>query len=178
MLAVYRLEKLNYELTKLCAALEQAEIPFIPLKGSVLRQYYPEPWMRTSCDIDVFVHEENLKRTISYLTEHLGYSYESQSSHDVSLFSKNRNHIELHYDIWGDNVIDSVEPVLKKMWDVAPKNDNRQYQYKLPEKVVKIDCICFDRFLMRLLSIFENFDQNNFIHKSLRDVVRSLHLTI
>ena len=49
--AVYRCEKLKYELTKLCETLEQAEIPFIPLKGSVLRQYYPEPWMRTSCDI-------------------------------------------------------------------------------------------------------------------------------
>ena len=69
LIAVYRLEKLNYELTKLCAALEQAEIPFIPLKESVLRQYYPEPWMRTSCDIDVLVHKENLKRTISFLTE-------------------------------------------------------------------------------------------------------------
>ncbi len=135
LIAVYRLEKLNYGLTKLCGALEQAEVPFIPLKGSVLRQYYPEPWMRTSCDIDVLVHAENLKRTISYLTELLGYSYESQSSHDVSLFSKNRNHIELHYDILGDNVIDSVEPVLKKMWDVAQKNDNRQYQYKLPDEM-------------------------------------------
>ena len=27
-----------------------------------------------------------------------------------------------------------------------------------PEKVVKIDAICFDRFLMRFLSIFEKFD--------------------
>ena len=135
MLAVYRLEKLNYELTKLCGALEQAEIPFIPLKGSVLRQYYPEPWMRTSCDIDVLVHEENLKRTISYLTEHLGYSYESQSSHDVSLFSKNGNRIELHYDILGDNVIDSVETVLKTIWDVVEKSDNKRYQYKLPDEM-------------------------------------------
>lgn len=39
MLAVYRYEKFSYGLTKLCGALEQAEIPFIPLKGSVLRQY-------------------------------------------------------------------------------------------------------------------------------------------
>ena len=27
-----------------------------------------------------------------------------------------------------------------------------------PEKAVKIDTICFDRFLMRFLSIFEKFD--------------------
>lgn len=48
MLAIYRYEKINYELNRLRSALNEAQIPFIPLKGSVLRQYYPEPWMRTS----------------------------------------------------------------------------------------------------------------------------------
>lgn len=135
LIAVYRLEKLNYELTKLCETLEQAEIPFIPLKGSVLRRYYPEPWMRISCDIDVLVHAEDLQRTVSYLADNLGYRCESQNSHDISMFTQGGVHIEVHYDILGDNVIDSVEPVLKKMWDVAQKNDNRQYQYKLPDEM-------------------------------------------
>ena len=31
-----------------CAVLEEAKIPYIPLKGTVLRDYYPEAWMRTS----------------------------------------------------------------------------------------------------------------------------------
>ena len=48
MIAIYRYEKINYELNHLRSALNEAQIPFIPLKGSVLRQYYPEPWMRTS----------------------------------------------------------------------------------------------------------------------------------
>ena len=48
MIAIYRYEKINYELNRLRSALNEARIPFIPLKGSVLRQYYPEPWMRTS----------------------------------------------------------------------------------------------------------------------------------
>ena len=45
MLAVYRYEKINYELGRLRKVLNEAKIPFIPLKGSVLRKYYPEPWM-------------------------------------------------------------------------------------------------------------------------------------
>ena len=48
MIAIYRYEKINYELNRWRSALNEAQIPFIPLKGSVLRQYYPEPWMRTS----------------------------------------------------------------------------------------------------------------------------------
>ena len=88
LIAVYRLEKLNYELTKLCAALEQAEVQFIPLKGAVLRKYYPEPWMRTNCDIDVLVHEGDLQRVV------FGYRRESQNSHDISMFTQGGVHIE------------------------------------------------------------------------------------
>ena len=51
MTAVYRYEKIQYELTRLKDVLNEAKIPFIPLKGSVIRKFYPEPWLRTSCDI-------------------------------------------------------------------------------------------------------------------------------
>ena len=51
--AIYRHAQLSYEYVAVCDALETAQIPFIPLKGSVLRKWYPEPWMRTSCDIDI-----------------------------------------------------------------------------------------------------------------------------
>lgn len=40
--AVYRYEKINYELVNLRSVLNGAGIDFIPLKGSVIRKYYPE----------------------------------------------------------------------------------------------------------------------------------------
>ena len=97
--AVYRHEQMNYELTRLCGELEKAEIPFIPLKGSVLCRYYPEPWMRTSCDIDILVHGEDLERAVSALEEHLAYRREGKSPHDVSMFTRDGRHTELHYSL-------------------------------------------------------------------------------
>ena len=135
LLAFYRYEKINFELGRLLRTLDEAQVPFVPLKGAVLQQYYPEPWMRTSCDIDVLVHEEDLQRAVFYLTDNHGYSYTSQSSHDVSIFSQNGTHIELHYDILGDNTIDSSETVLKKIWDVAVRSDNGKYQHELPDEM-------------------------------------------
>ena len=135
LLAFYRYEKINFELGRLRRTLDEAQVPFVPLKGAVLQQYYPEPWMRTSCDIDVLVHEEDLQWAVFYLTDNHGYSYTSQSSHDVSIFSQNGNHIELHYDILGDNTIDSSETVLKKIWDVAVRSDNGKYQHELPDEM-------------------------------------------
>ena len=133
--AVYWCEKLKYELTKLCAALEQSEIPFIPLKGSVLRQYYPEPWMRTSCDIDVLVHEEDLQRVVSYLSDNLGYRRESQNSHDISMFTQGGVHIEVHYKLVENSSVNSAETVLKRIWSVAVKRDGCNYQYEMPDEM-------------------------------------------
>ena len=100
MLAVYRYEKINYELGRLREAMNEAKIPFIPLKGSVIRQYYPKPWMRTSCDIDILVHESDLERAVAILVDKLAYKRESKGSHDISLFSDYGVHLELHYMKW------------------------------------------------------------------------------
>lgn len=45
----------NDALQKIGVALDEAQIHYIPLKGAVLRQLYPAPELRTSCDIDVLV---------------------------------------------------------------------------------------------------------------------------
>ncbi len=99
MIAVYRYEKMNYELGRLRIALNEAQILFIPLKGSVLRQYYPEPWMRTSCDIDILVHDEQVDETAQVIVRKLGYNYEKKNYHDISLMSDSRVHLELHHSI-------------------------------------------------------------------------------
>ena len=69
MMAVYRYEKINYELKRVSDVLENHGIAFLPLKGSVLRKYYPEPWMRTSCDIDILIHPEDAETAIQVLCE-------------------------------------------------------------------------------------------------------------
>ena len=61
MQAVYRYVQLNFEYEQACAVLEKAKIPFMPLKGSVLRDSYPEAWMRTSSDMDILVKPEKLE---------------------------------------------------------------------------------------------------------------------
>lgn len=118
MLAIYRYQKLNYELEQICQTLENAKIPFIPLKGSVIRQYYPEPWMRTSCDIDVLVHEEDLDRAVS-LFEEKGYKIDPKSSHDVSLYSSGGIHIELHYETVEEGCAAEANTILSNIWENA-----------------------------------------------------------
>ncbi len=131
--AVFRYEKLNYELKRLSDALEQAQIPFIPLKGSVLRQYYPEPWMRTSCDIDVLVHREDLDSAIDALVQNLQYTKKGSGSHDVSLFSPSGVHIELHFDLAEEGYADQAVPMLRDVWDNVTLTQNCKYRLEMTD---------------------------------------------
>ena len=122
MLAVYRYEKINYEFGRLRKVLNEAKIPFIPLKGSVLRKYYPEPWMRTSCDIDVLVHEEAVDQAAQTIVEKLGYTYEKKQYHDISLVSDGGVHLELHHTIKEHKA--NIDALLSECWDYAAPSDD------------------------------------------------------
>lgn len=132
MTAVYRHETQAFALGEISSALEGANVPFIPLKGSVLRGYYPEPWMRTSCDIDILVKEEDLPAATAAITEGLGYECQYTGSHDVSISAPGGQHIELHYTLMGDTCIKTANSVLNDVWQIAKKCENGEYRYEMP----------------------------------------------
>ena len=97
--ALYRYEGQAFEFSRVCELLAKAEIPFIALKGSVLRKYYPHPWMRTSCDIDILVRKEDHTRAKEVIVKELSYEERETSMHDVTLFSQGGVCRELHFDL-------------------------------------------------------------------------------
>ena len=133
--AVYRYEKINYEYNRICDAFESAKILFLPLKGSVLRQYYPECWMRTSCDIDILIHENDLEYAKNYLVNDYGYTCGMQSSHDISFFSANRTHIELHYDLVEDGRANASYSILQNVWKSSVLTESKAYQYDMTDEM-------------------------------------------
>lgn len=125
--AVYRYEKINYELGSLRSVLNGAGIDFIPLKGSVIRKYYPEPWMRTSCDIDILVHESEVEAAARLIVEKLGYTYEKRNYHDISLMSEGGVHLELHYSIKENT--ENLDALLAECWSYAEVADGHEYRF-------------------------------------------------
>ncbi len=127
--ALYRYEQMNYVYCEICSALEKESIPYMPLKGSILRSYYPEPWMRTSCDIDVLVHKEDLQMAVSYLTKNLNYEERELSPHDVSLYTSAGIHIELHFDLVEDGRANNAVEILRTAWDYAVLRKEGSFLY-------------------------------------------------
>ena len=133
MAAFARYMQQNYAFEQTCAALEDAKIPFIPLKGSVLRAYYPEPWLRTSCDMDILVREEDLDVATRVLTEKLSCTYEGKTSHDVGLLIPGGVHLELHYSTIEDYVSQSAQQILTDVWNAAKPAPGKRYHMVMPD---------------------------------------------
>lgn len=134
--AVFRYERTRCDYEKLCEVLERAQIPFLPLKGSVIRKYYPEAWMRTSCDIDVLVHEEDAEKAKSILIEECGYTDHGKGLHDISLFTPANTHIELHFHLAEEGSINAfAEKVLSTAWDTVTLREGSEFWYEMPDEM-------------------------------------------
>lgn len=126
-LALFRYETQNAELDAIKEVFEKNDIDFIPLKGAVIRNYYPEPWLRQSCDIDILVKETDVLRAINTLEKELGYNTKSKNYHDYTLFSESGVHLELHFNIKENT--DKLDEILKNAWNYARQKDEKSNEY-------------------------------------------------
>ena len=126
ILSVYRYEQMQYAFTQICGVLTQADINYLPLKGAVLRPYYPKMSMRTSCDIDVLVRQRDFESAIEALCC-AGFRLERRSFRDVSLFSPNNINLELHVSLLEN--MDGLDAVLKDAWEFAQVADGHRYAF-------------------------------------------------
>lgn len=116
-------ERMDQELSKTCDLLEKAQIAYMPLKGAVMRGLYPEPWLRTSGDIDILVKDAD--RAAEILVEH-GYRYREKGSHDITVISPLGILIELHFQLIETDP--QVNALLERVWDYArPRQGSFRY---------------------------------------------------
>lgn len=128
-ISVYRYEQIRYEIERIKETLSAAEIPFILLKGAKIREYYPQPFLRTSCDIDVLVKESDLRKATLILETNLFYETKGGINyHDVSLYSRSGVHIELHHSIKEN--IEKMDKVLDLVWENSCPVSDGSYRYE------------------------------------------------
>jgi len=135
MLAMYRYLGFSREIPAIKNTLEEAKIPFILLKGSVLRKYYPEPWMRTSSDIDVLVRESDVEKAREIIENELLYKTESRNAHEIGMFSESGVHLELHRTLIEADEFLAFEKVLSEVWEHTEKEDGYEYSLLLSDEM-------------------------------------------
>lgn len=134
-LAMYRCEGMEYEIARIRDFFENEKIGFIMLKGAVIRELYPEGWMRTSSDIDVLVHREDLDRAEELLLNKLEYKKGIEGTHDRSFHSEGGVHVELHFTLIEDERANLAQDVLKDAWDHATVADGKKYEHVFSDEM-------------------------------------------
>lgn len=111
--AIFDYTQRKSALNDIADAFKYESVAYIPLKGSYICDLYPEPWMRTSSDIDVLVHEDDLNIAIKLLEEHTYFNFMKKAQHDVS-FKNKHVHLELHFSLL--SAVDKLNSVLSEPW--------------------------------------------------------------
>lgn len=132
--AVFRYKGMEFAISEIKDALCEAKIPHIPLKGSVLRYEYPEPWMRTSCDIDILVKRTDIDRACEILAQKLGYTLAHKTEHDVSYTSVGGIKVEMHFSLIEASENERIVDILKDPWQSATPAENG-YTYVMDDAV-------------------------------------------
>ena len=102
--------------------LDDAKIPYIFLKGADLRNLYPDPNLRTSSDIDVLVHEEDLGKAVESIEAYMKSS---------------RVFLELHFSIREN--MENIDRMLARVWEFAkPTGNGTRYELTPEFQIVYI----------------------------------------
>ncbi len=128
VLSVVRMEQQKFVTEQICKELSAASVPFVLLKGSVLRPYYPKPYMRTFCDIDVLVKPEDVETADQCLRTRLGATRCFIGDHDISFTCTHDVHVELHFSL-RCTVNDAADALLAKAWEFAKPFEGSQYVF-------------------------------------------------
>lgn len=126
-------------------AFEKAEIPFLTLKGAILKYYYPNPALRTFTDIDIYVGKE-IDRAEQELFK-LGYEKTGIDEHnDVGYTKKPSLHIELHKDLFPDDY--DFEGYFDEPYQHTELKDGYKYYhvYKTDDFFIHVLCHLYKHF--------------------------------
>ena len=130
-ISIWRAEQMTHEMTSVTDLFEKKHIEFMPLKGSIMRPLYPEPWMRTSADIDILFREEDFDEACKMLNTDLGYAEDERdkASHHLSFRApKNNVHVEAHRTLFTDFQTDQrVMDQLPSIWSQARPSPEHEY---------------------------------------------------
>ncbi len=122
--ALYRYVLNQNEFEKVSGLFDREKIPYLPLKGAVIRNLYPEAWLRTSADIDLLIHEEDAGRAADLLERELQYAERKLRSHDVSFHAPCGAHIELHFDLAESGWENDSPKVLERVWEYTEPSED------------------------------------------------------
>ncbi len=118
-LSSYRAElvlegNIQFETDRLIAELTGAGVDILPVKGFVIKDYYPMPSMRTMSDVDILYKVKD-KETVINIFKRLGYTLNQDALGQLDFTKEPLYHYELHSSLLSEDKKDFE--YFNNVWD-------------------------------------------------------------
>ncbi|MCI9631096.1 nucleotidyltransferase domain-containing protein [Thomasclavelia cocleata] len=118
-----------YELQMIQKKFAEYGIENMPLKGSILKKYYPSPDMRFLTDLDILFKDKKTELVKQALLEIDYQVYVTGDHHDVYIKEPYMT-VEMHRKCYNDN--DSLDILFDNIWQRCTKaNKDNEYTYEM-----------------------------------------------
>lgn len=137
---------------------EKSRIECIPLKGYVLKGFYPKPDMRTMGDIDIFYNEKKTLK-VRQVMKNMGFKIVKVEDKHDKYYKKPFMTLELHKSLMG-----RAEPYAsyyKDVWNKMKTRDNSQYIYEFSKE---------DFYIFLLVHFTKHFENSGTGVRSVLDI--------
>ena len=122
-MAMIKYEQSQLDKNNITKIFDDLLIPYIVLKGPRVREFYPKPEYRTSCDIDILVRDEDVDKAVDGLVNIGSFEKQERNYHDIPMVSPQGVLLELHFNIKENT--ENLDRVLVKVWDNSFPADNK-----------------------------------------------------
>lgn len=113
-------------LEQVFSAFEANAIDYLPVKGCVLKKYYPKPEMRIMGDADILIRQEQYEKIRSVM-ENMGFQEAERSDYDVH-WRCNQMLVELHRKLFAENQKD-LRRHFADGWSRAVHSSGSRYDF-------------------------------------------------
>ncbi len=127
------------ELEAIEKELENNQVKFMLLKGSVLRDYYPQSKMRQMSDIDI-LFDEAKRDIVADIMQSRGFAVTNNSDNSDDYFKAPFYTFEFHRNLFFKGA--DFCPDLGNVWDKAVADDNKSFLYHMDLNDMYIYNIC------------------------------------
>lgn len=140
--AIHKLSHFDIERIKILAALEQKGVWYMPLKGILLKSFYPKAAMREMTDNDILVDPEK-PDIVRAVMEELGYSCVMYDMYNHDVYEKPPTmEFEMHRTLFDLEKYPESAAYFDNIFDRLIKDSGNKFGYHMSDEDFYIYIIC------------------------------------
>lgn len=117
----------HFSLEELLAAFEEQGVDCLPLKGALLKQFYPRPDIRRMADLDILYRKEQ-EEVVDRVLVSLGYVCDHKDNHHNVYFRKPYMNVEMHYELVEEE--ERAAGYYTDVWKKVLEEDEKKHIYR------------------------------------------------